>query len=639
MILLSFFPFVNPNYPHYHSQIYFLQFIGNNEICTVTENNEPTCACKPGYVHVDNFGCVDEKPPILKLRHDSRKDGITRLKQGDSYKEYAVDVIDDNAEDYLRSLKIAYSRPLPPGCLADMGEFTVNYSVAMPWANPPYARVSRKVVIEDINECTLDVNRYETQCPQLIPQCDVEAGAMCQNTKGSYTCKCPKFTTGDGFKFMGMVQVENGKYLNAPVGYSGGTGCKDTSKPVIQLLGPNPKVFHTCKCGGLTGVMKQTKRKVEKDQKLIGDQREGYENDIVKMIKDTATAELCASHTKQNPHPVECVSAIDHTFRGDVDLSSKVVVGTPEQVSDLEWKVPYNVMDDAGNAANTVWRRIIVEEVDLNEVEEKIRAEVLADRERHVKEAVDAALKEERKKKGPAASSGRAQPQATKCPECPKCTCPKDGKGSGMSLAECSKHCESMMPKSTGTCEAPQQGISTHYASGRTFLHNILDYMIDFTDGFMSPTLAGILFLVFFIVAILFIVQTMRSLNDSGWQYFDANDDQREREMLNSVTYYNAQGRDEMRSPTFVSPNRSVSQGNPASASINRMPPGSVSANRDAAPPRSSMFSPPSAGRDGGAMNGSQSAAHFTSPSEGGIYNNNNNMMSPITPSNLRRRS
>ena len=102
---------------------------------------------------------------------------------------------------------------------------------------------------------------------------------------------------------MGMVQVENGKYLNAPVGYSGGTGCKDTSKPVIQLLGPNPKVFRTCKCGGLTGVMKQTKRKVEKDQKLIGDQREGYESDIVKMIKDTAAAELCASHTKQNPHP------------------------------------------------------------------------------------------------------------------------------------------------------------------------------------------------------------------------------------------------------------------------------------------------------------------------------------------------
>ena len=122
-------------------------------MCTVTGENVPICACKPGFVEVDKFGCVDESPPILKLRHDPNLNGITRLKQGDIYKEQAVDVMDENAEDYLRSLKIAYSRPLPPGCLAEIGSFQVNYTVAMPWANPPYVRVTRDVIIEDIDEC------------------------------------------------------------------------------------------------------------------------------------------------------------------------------------------------------------------------------------------------------------------------------------------------------------------------------------------------------------------------------------------------------------------------------------------------------------------------------------------------------
>ena len=91
--------------------------------------SEPVCACTPGFVQVSKYGCVDSNPPILKLRQDEGGDGVTILKQGDSYKEYAVDVRDDNAEDYLRSLKIAYSRPLPAGCHVEMGTFEVNYTV------------------------------------------------------------------------------------------------------------------------------------------------------------------------------------------------------------------------------------------------------------------------------------------------------------------------------------------------------------------------------------------------------------------------------------------------------------------------------------------------------------------------------
>ena len=261
-----------------------LTVIGKNEICTVGDDRIPFCACKHGHVKVGKFGCVDEQPPILKLRNDPNGDKINRLRQGDTYKEYAVDVIDENAEDYLRSLKIAYSRPLPPACLENIGSFHVNYTVATPWTSPPYVSVTRNVVIEDINECEIDVEKYGSMCPKLIPNCDVEAGAVCQNTDGSYTCKCPRFTSGDGFKFMSSIQPDKaGNYIDAPVGYKGGSGCRDTSKPIIEILGPNPKIFRTCQCGGLSGVMKKVKRNkghVDHHGGLIAKQRNGYEDDI-----------------------------------------------------------------------------------------------------------------------------------------------------------------------------------------------------------------------------------------------------------------------------------------------------------------------------------------------------------------------
>lgn len=571
------------------------------------------------------------------------------MKQGDSYKEYAVDVMDDNAEDYLRSLKIAYSRPLPPGCLVEMGSFEVNYTVALPWANPPYVRVTREVVIEDIDECAIvkagDEGRYEAQCPELIPQCDVEAGAVCRNTKGSYTCECPNYTSGDGFKFISSVKMigdgtedtaGHGRgvvtYTGAPVGYDGGSGCRDTSKPVIQLMGPNPKVFRTCKCGGLTGIMKALKNssrslsrsRTDKNEKLIGDQREGYEADIADMIQDTAAAELCATHTKQNPRAVDCVSAKDHTYQGDIDLGARVTVGSPVQVSDLEWKVPYNVMDDAGNAAETVWRNIVVEEVDLVEMEERIRAEILADRENELEEAVRVAVEKEKKKQSGSSVSSRQQAQGSnkKCPSCPACDCPFDG--SGLSLAQCDARCEKRMSKAAaGTCENGEyehEHEQSHYRGGGTLMHSFLDYFIDLTEGVLAPNFAGVLVISFVIGLLLFVFQRIISVNQSGWQYFDAEDELKEREMLNKVTYYNGRGIDEIRSPTFVSP-QGVSRGNANAVSAGGSP-----------PPRSSMFSPPSAGLG----NAHGANASFTSPRDGNIYNaarpTFRDSMSPITP-------
>ena len=234
----------------------------------------PQCVCKSGYVKHEKYGCVDENPPTLKLRNDHNGDKTLRLKQGDEYREYMVDIVDENAEDYLRSLKVSYSKPLPTGCLTQVGEFHVNYTIAMPWAKDPFVRETRRVIIDDIDECKLDVSAYLQNCPSLVPQCDTAAGAQCVNTVGSYQCKCPSHSAGDGFKHDAKFEG-----FPAPESYKGGTSCVDTSKPVITLQGPNPKIFKICECGGLTGVTSPTKSHGDGNALLQG-QRQTYEEDI-----------------------------------------------------------------------------------------------------------------------------------------------------------------------------------------------------------------------------------------------------------------------------------------------------------------------------------------------------------------------
>ena len=263
---------------------------GKHEVCTVDSSNTPHCVCQSGYVNDPDFGCVDENPPLLKLRpdpiHGTDKTGITHLSQGDKYEEYGVDVIDDNAEEYLRSLKIAYSRPLPQGCLLDMGEFYVEYTVATPWTTPEFVRARRTVIIDNVNECLVkEGSKVGSTCPELVAMCDFDAGAVCKDEIGTYTCKCPKGTEGDGFSVIPRLSSDGkGGFIGAmvPHGYKGGSGCRDTSPPMIELLGPNPKRFRVAKASGIKGIMGigENEESNARIEELVAMQRSAYEADI-----------------------------------------------------------------------------------------------------------------------------------------------------------------------------------------------------------------------------------------------------------------------------------------------------------------------------------------------------------------------
>ena len=264
------------------------------EMCVADEYNRPSCTCKPGHVRDETYGCVDEHPPGLTLRFSTsveskidRERGIEYLTQGHRYEEHGVDVIDDNAEEYLRSLKITYSRPLPQGCLLDMGEFYVNYTVATPWTTPEFVRAKRTVVIENVNECKVRLNDgVGSVCPELVSMCDVDAGAMCVDEIGTYTCQCPEGTEGDGFLPIPRLRSDGrGDFVGSmvPRAYRGGTGCRDTSRPVIELLGPNPKIFRVARTSGLKGVVKGANDNADSTLKvdaIVAEQRATYEKDI-----------------------------------------------------------------------------------------------------------------------------------------------------------------------------------------------------------------------------------------------------------------------------------------------------------------------------------------------------------------------
>jgi hypothetical protein len=255
------------------------------------------------------------------------------------------------------------------------------------------------------------------------------------------------------------------------------------------------------------------------------------------MIGVTAGAELCATHTKMKPRPVDCTKAIDKTYLGDVDLSSRVLVGEPVQKSPFEWRVPYNVIDDAGNAADTVWRDVVVEEVSLDEIEAKIRREILANKDEEIRAAV--ALAVEQEKLNATLDRGQKQPQkgVSTFANCPPCVCPKDKVI--FSDEECNKRCA---PKRDGVdYVACKPAESTRDGQCTADVNPTIRFIFRHLEDALSNTF--VFFVVVFTLALMALVILDHLLSalfvrKSGWYYIGPEDEKREKEMLNSVKYF-----------------------------------------------------------------------------------------------------
>lgn len=240
------------------------------------------------------------------------------------------------------------------------------------------------------------------------------------------------------------------------------------------------------------------------------------------MIRASSGAELCASHGNPNPKPRDCVKAIDRTYQGDIDLSDRVVVGEPIKKSSLRWSVPYDVVDDAGNKATTVWRDVVVQEVDLASVETKIRQEVMKDQEEKTERAVQKALREEkikweREKAGRSTSSSSRSRQgrnaAKTCPACPPCDCP-NSEAVGVSRESCEAYCENVARSCT--------------LSDESYMYRSLFWLEDLVPPALIPLLGivTVLFILFvfarFIIAVIF---NPLSYQSNGYGYVGPSND------------------------------------------------------------------------------------------------------------------
>lgn len=164
----------------------------------------------------------------------------------------------------------------------------MNYAVDTPWTTPNQASAQRTVIIENVDECSIKKNvGIGKACPELVAMCDVDAGAQCVDEVGSYSCKCPKGTEGDGFLPIARLRPKDGgggyAGVLVPMNYMGGNGCRDTSKPVIEVLGPNPKKLRVAKVAGLEGDYKLREEDGEmniKMESVRADRRSYYENEI-----------------------------------------------------------------------------------------------------------------------------------------------------------------------------------------------------------------------------------------------------------------------------------------------------------------------------------------------------------------------
>lgn len=276
------------------------------------------------------------------------------------------------------------------------------------------------------------------------------------------------------------------------------------------------------------------------------------------MIKASAGAELCATKTKSNVRPSDCIRATDQAYNGVVDLSSRVIVGEPiaNDSSPLQWRVPYNVADDAGNKAKTVWRDIIVEEVDLHEFETKTRAAILAHRKEEVEHAVKKAVDEERKR------MSRSSGGNYDCPKCEACNCHSqqgNSGGRGVSVTDCDSICESKVAAALASLGEGANQVCASESFASISRHPWLLMVIDWTDELIGPDAMILLLFGCFIPIMFYLVWRIiyafffSSGSDVTTYYHSPEDEERERKLAQNVVYYQSpSSRDTQTTPASV---------------------------------------------------------------------------------------
>jgi hypothetical protein len=263
------------------------------------------------------------------------------------------------------------------------------------------------------------------------------------------------------------------------------------------------------------------------------------------MIKASAGAELCATKAKPNVRPADCIRATDQTYKGLVDLSSKVIVGepVPKDGFPLQWRVPYNVVDDAGNKAQTVWRDVILEEVDLIEFEQKTRAAVLAHRKDEVEHAVQKAVTEEKRRtarSGAAGSNG-----AGDCPKCEICNCNnKKGGNGGLSSSDCELICEKKVEVALASAGRGSSETCTIGPIATLSRHPWILRALNWADELIGPDAAIMLIIGCVVPVMMYILYRIvyafffGNGPDVRTYYHSIEDEERERRMAQNVTYY-----------------------------------------------------------------------------------------------------
>ena len=241
-----------------------------------------------------------------------------------------------------------------------------------------------------------------------------------------------------------------------------------------------------------------------------------------------------------------------------------------------QWRVPYDVADDAGNKAKTVWRDVIVEEVDIEDFERMAVQDEARSPNGDEDRSVTLASSKERRR-------SEASPQQV-CPPCDPCKCNinqqkhhggSNGGGDGMlSSVKCAAMCNDKIAAAEMARTSDKTCAPTFREGGSdTFDHRIVQVLLVFLEGMMGPSAMMLLFLGCFIATVVYVVQRaiaalfISSGPHTRTYYHTQDDDERERAMMRNVSYY--------RSPT------------PSSSSENRQSTGSASGPRF--PPTGSM--------------------------------------------------